>query len=169
MPKQAPETWNDDEINKFLGSRGHTPATPGTAPPVPAGTAPAADPSATGYPPRPGVMDQIRGYLGMGEAPTGRPPSYGEMDWQQAAGQGMAREGASLLTGAARLAGKGMNAVGSLLPEKYGKNVSNFVEKDLADPTFQRWRNSAMHQLKGPPSCLAAVRSTSPPAVWCRK
>jgi hypothetical protein len=105
MPKQQQaQPWSDDEINKFLSSRGHNPATP-EAPP---GGTSAADPQATGYPPRPGVMDQIRSYLGIGEAPTGRPPTYGEMDWQQAAGQGAAREAASLGVGAARLAGRAL-------------------------------------------------------------
>jgi hypothetical protein len=133
MPKQEPETWNDDEINKFLGSRGHTPAVPGAAP-TPEGAA-AANPTATGYPPRPGVLEQIRGFLGTGAAPTGRPPSYGEMDWQQAAGQGVAREGAAALTGAGRLASKVVpEGVSNFVSEHGGQRLANFADAPAEGP-----------------------------------
>lgn len=133
MPKkQAPETWNDDEINKFLSSRGHTPATPSAAPPE--GTA-AADPRATGYPPGPGVLEQIRGFLGTGAAPTGRPPTYGEMDWQQAAGQGVAREGAAALTGAGRLASRVVpEGVSKFVAEHGGQRLADFADAPAEGP-----------------------------------
>src|SRR3974390_185953 len=93
MPKkETAPVWSDDEINSFLGSRGHTVAPPG----APGQPGEAGANEATGYPPRPGVLEQIRGFLGTGTAPEGRPPTYDEMDWQQAAAQGAAREAAKL-------------------------------------------------------------------------
>lgn len=143
MPKPKTETWDDNQIDEFLKSRGHdtqAPAAPG------AGTAQAD--TAPGFNQGPGVLEQIRSFLA-GDAPIGRQPSYGEMDWQQAMGQGVARRGASLLTGAARLAGKGMKAAGSLLPEHTSKGINEAVDRDFENPTFQRLEEFGNEQSEG--------------------
>ena len=118
MPKK-PETpaWSDDEINSFLSSRGHTLAPQGA--PAQPGAAGAEEP--TGYPPTPGVLDQIRNFFQTGVAPEGRPPTYDEMDWQQAAGRGFARGAASLGLGAAHLAGQ-------MLPTSVRKTLGQATE-----------------------------------------
>jgi hypothetical protein len=136
MPKQqTPQPWGDDQIDKFLKSRGHDPAAPAT----PEGSA-AANPEATGYPRGPGVMEQIRSFLGAGDAPPGRAPTYGEMDWQQAAGQGAAREGARLGIGAAKLAGQ-------VLPTSVRNTLGQMAEKV---PGVKRMEEFADAPAEGP-------------------
>lgn len=135
MPKKEPKTWSDDEINNFLKSRGHSTETPtpATEDTVTAG------PSGPGYPSGPGVLEQIRSFLGA-EAPTGRQPTYAEMDWQQAAAQGALREAASLGTGAVRVGGHILNqpirrTLGQLIEKIPGvKQIEEFASSPAEGP-----------------------------------
>jgi hypothetical protein len=89
MPTK-PDAASQQEMHDWLKSRGYDLETgTKTAPTAPATPAAGASAAPTAPPPT--------------EHP---PPSYDEMDWQQAAGQGVAREGARLGVGAAKLAGQ---------------------------------------------------------------
>jgi hypothetical protein len=137
MPKkETAPVWSDDEINSFLGSRGHTVAPPGT--PTQPGSVGAGE--ATGYPPSPGVLEQIRSFLGGSQITPGRAPTYAEMGWQEAAGQGAAREAVSLGRGAAKLAGQ-------VLPTSVRNTLGQAIEQI---PGVQRAEEFATGEPEGP-------------------
>ncbi|HEY2530286.1 MAG TPA: hypothetical protein VGJ20_20510 [Xanthobacteraceae bacterium] len=156
MPKKtAPPMATDKEMNDWLTERGYDLSRPQQPPAAQPGTTQAgSSASAAGAP---GVLDRIRSALPSlgfsefsGEPATpsdlGRPPTYGEMDWQQAAGQGAARKAASLGVGAARLAGRA-------LPEDVRGRVGGAIE---GIPGVRRLEEFADAPAEGPAEAIGS-------------
>lgn len=120
MPKPTPkpqdDSYSEQEMHDWLKSRGYNldiGAKPGD-PAAPANAVPPATSATTSAAPAasPGLLAPLGETAAMvhravaGEGAPGRTPTYAEMDWQQRAGQGAAREMARLGIGAGRLAGQ---------------------------------------------------------------
>lgn len=92
MPKQQLREATDADVQNFIKGWGAAPSAPG---------APAASASEE---PRPGHV-----------------PTDDELDWQQRAGKGVAKEGASLITGTGRLINKGIGLVSPSTRDELGE------------------------------------------------
>jgi hypothetical protein len=135
MPKTEPPIATEQEMHDWLKSRGHNLDQPSAPPATPAGQAGATPPPA-GEPSTPGMLEQLHSAVA-GDIQPGRPVSYDDMDWQQAAGQGAARRAAQLGIGAAKLAGQVLptsvrNTLGGALENIPG--VSRMKDFASADP-----------------------------------
>jgi hypothetical protein len=105
MPKKEQPIATEQEMHDWLKSRGHNLDQPSAPPVVSSGQAAAAPSPASTGDGGPGILEQIHSTVA-GDIQSGRPVSYDDLDWQQAAGQGAAREAARLGIGAAKLAGQ---------------------------------------------------------------
>jgi hypothetical protein len=119
MPKSEPPIATEQEMHDWLKSRGHNLDQPNAPAAAPSGQAAAAPQTAGDG--SPGMLEQLHSAVA-GDIQPGRPVSYGDMDWQQAAGQGAAREAVRLGVGAAHLAGQ-------VLPESVRNTLGSAAER----------------------------------------
>jgi hypothetical protein len=143
MPKQEPPIATEQEMHDWLKSRGHNLDQPSAPPTAPAGQAGAAPPA--GGDGGPGMLEQLHGAVA-GDIQPGRPVSYDDMDWQQAAGQGAARRAAQLGIGAAKLAGQ-------LVPTGVRNTLGQLAEKI---PGVSRLQDFAGADPEGPAEMIGA-------------
>jgi hypothetical protein len=138
MPKPEPPVATEQEMHDWLKSRGHNLDQPNAPPAAPAGQAGEAA-AATGGSSAPGMLEQLHSMVA-GDIQPGRPVSYEDMDWQQAAGQGAARRAAQLGVGAAHLAGQ-------VLPTSVRSTLGSAAERI---PGVRRLEDFASAEPEGP-------------------
>jgi hypothetical protein len=135
MPTQGSQPFSDAEIDKLLKEREQR-----TAAPPPAATPDAGMASA---------LEQFHNTVTGGGEPR-RAPTYDEMDWQQAAGQGAAREATRLGMDAMRYITPGGAAIANLTPQSAKDWIRGHV------PGVQRLEDFANAEPEGPAEYLGS-------------